>query len=361
MMKKLIGLLLLAAMLLSLAACGGSKADTKQDAPAAEKPAAADADDAAEAEKADEAEAASSEPTEVISLKFGHATSESHFFHVGATAAKEKLEELSGGTMTLDIYPNSTLGTIREMVEGVQNGDIDMCVSISTVVENFCPELAVFSLPFLIDDYDHADRVLHSELTEYLDEKMAESGLINLGWWEIGFRSMLFKGDVDSFDDLAGKKIRIMSSDVFEKMMTAMNMNPVVVDNSELYTSLQQNAVDGAENGYNELVDYALYEVTDVLLQTKHVYSPVCCLISPATWDKLTEEQQGWLQEAIDVGTEASIADSRQKVDECVQTLMDKGLTEVEVDRAELKEMCASVYDAYPELADLVAMVDACR
>ena len=70
-----------------------------------------------------------------INLKFGHAASESHFLHVGATVFKEKLEELSNGTMTVDIYPNGTLGTLREMVEGVQNGDIDMCVAISTVVE----------------------------------------------------------------------------------------------------------------------------------------------------------------------------------------------------------------------------------
>ncbi len=332
MKKRFLSILLCVAMLMTVTACGGSPSSPQT-------PAAGN----------------------TISLKFGHATSETHFFHVGATAAKEKLEELSGGTMTLDIYPNSTLGTIREMVEGVQNGDIDMCLSISTVIENFCPEMAVFSLPFLVDDYAHADRIMESELADYLDGKMADAGLINLGWWEIGFRSMLFKGDVTSFDDLAGKKIRIMSSDVFEKMMNALGLNPVVVDNSELYTSLSQNAVDGAENGYNELVDYALYEVTDTFLQTKHVYSPVCCLISPATWNALTSEQQAWLSEAIDVGTKASIVASREKVDECVQTLLDNGLTEVEVDREQLKERCASVYEAYPELADLVAMVDRCR
>ena len=332
-MKRFLSILLSVAMMMAMTACGGTTSTT----------------------------GANGSNGDVISLKFGHATSESHFFHVGATAAKEKLEELSGGTMTLDIYPNSTLGTIREMVEGVQNGDIDMCLSISTVIENFCPEMAVFSLPFLVDDYDHADRIMESELADYLDEKMAEVGLMNLGWWEIGFRSMLFKGDGESFDDLQGKKIRIMSSDVFEKTMEALGLNPIVVDNSELYTSLSQNAVDGAENGYNELVDYALYEVTDVLLQTKHVYSPVCCLISPATWDKLTSEQQAWLSEAIDVGTEASIAASREMGEECVQILLDNGITEVPVDREELKERCASVYDAYPELADMVAMVDNCR
>lgn len=296
-----------------------------------------------------------------ITLKFGHAASESHFLHVGATAFKEELERLSGGTMTVDIYPNGTLGTLREMVEGVQNGDVDMCVAISTVVESFVPEMAVFDLPFLVDDLDHADRIMHSELTEYLDEKLEENGLINLGWWEIGFRSMVFKQEAASIDDLAGLRIRIMSSETFEKMMKALNLNPVVVDNSELYTALQQGAVDGAENGYSEFVDYSMYEVTDYLYQTQHVYSPMCCMISPAVWNSLTPEQQEWVRQAADVATEAAVAESRAKVDVCMDTLVEKGMTVVEFDRAELKERCAGVYADYPQFDEMVEIIDRYR
>ena len=296
-----------------------------------------------------------------INLKFGHAASESHFLHVGATVFKEKLEELSNGTMTVDIYPNGTLGTLREMVEGVQNGDIDMCVAISTVVESFCPEVAGFDLPFLVDDLDHADRIMNSELTEYLDEKLEENGLINLGWWEVGFRSMIFKQEASSIDDLAGLQIRIMSSETFEKMMKALGLNPVVIDNSELYTALQQGAVDGAENGYSEFVDYSMYEVTNYLYQTRHVYSPMCCMISPAVWESLTEEQQAWVQQAADAATAAAVADSRAKVDVCIETLIEKGMTVVEFDREDLKNRCASVYAEYPQFDEMVEIINSYR
>ena len=340
-MKKWFILALVLVLVFTLCACGSSGAQTGG--------------------SATQTQTAAKPADQPITLRFGHAGSESHFLHVGATAFKEKIEELSGGQITVDIYPSSTLGTLREMTEGVQSGDLDMCVAISTVVEAFVPEVGVFDLPFLIDSYDHADRVMHGEVGEYLNEKVEENGFINLSWWEVGFRNMIFKDEAQTIDDLAGKQIRIMSSETFAKMMKALNLNPVTIDNSELYTSLQQGAVDGAENGYSEFVDYSLYEVTSYLYHTDHVYSPMCFLFSPATWEKLTEEQQAWVREAAETATAAAVADSRGKVDTCIQTLKEKGMTIVEFDRTDLKERCASVYADYPQYNEIVSIIDSLK
>lgn len=293
-----------------------------------------------------------------ITLRFAHTGAEDNYFNIAALAFKEEVEKRSGGTIKIEVFPNGQLGTLGEAVEGVQSGDIDLTVATTTTVESFCSDLAVFDLPFLVESYEQIDAALAGDVGEYLNEKIEENGLINLGWWEIGFRNLTCNTKADDIDDLAGLQIRIMSSEIFEKMIKALGMNPVTIDYSELYTALQQGAADGQENGYNQIVESSLYEVQKYVYETKHVYNPACFLIAPSTWNSLTEEQQKIIRESAEVANATCLEVNRETDQENRELCIEKGMEILDLDHDELRERCADIYDEYPQFADLVEKID---
>ena len=57
-------------------------------------------------------------------LKLGHSLDTSHPVHQGMEFMKKRLEELSGGMVTMNIYPSSVLGSEVQCIEQLQNGSL---------------------------------------------------------------------------------------------------------------------------------------------------------------------------------------------------------------------------------------------
>lgn len=113
-------------------------------------------------------------------LKLGHSLDTSHPVHQGMEFMKQRLEELSGGTVTINIYPSSVLGTEVQCIEQLQNGSLAMTKTSAASIENFVPEMAVFGLPYLFRDADHYWAVLKSDLGRQLLQKGNNKFLLGL-------------------------------------------------------------------------------------------------------------------------------------------------------------------------------------
>ena len=99
-----------------------------------------------------------------VTLKLAHADAEGSIFDQGAVAFQEKLQELSDGTMDVELYRNGTLGSLSEVAEGIQMGTVDVAPIVTTTLANFAPELNVFDMPYLIDNYHIANEALDGDV-----------------------------------------------------------------------------------------------------------------------------------------------------------------------------------------------------
>ncbi len=277
-------------------------------------------------------------------------TVDSHY-GVGAEAFIARLEELSSGEWTGEQAPAGVLGGERDLIEGAQIGSVDMVITSTGPLGNFVPEVYALDLPFLFRDYDHARKVLDGEIGDELLAKVNEQNLVGLAWTENGFRHVTnSQRPVLTPEDLAGLKLRTMENKVHMAAFTDMGAAPTPMAFPELFTALQQGVVDGQENPIVVINASKFYEVQKYLSLTGHVYSPAIMLASPALWDGLSEEEQGWFREAAAVGVEATRNKVTELEEQGVALLREAGMeVETEIDKEPFRALAENAYAVYTD------------
>lgn len=266
-----------------------------------------------------------------------------------AEAMAEKIKELSGGKMEIDIYGDGQLGGDREVAETVQYGNIDMCVVSTTPVAAFYPDLNLFDAPFLFNDSEQAQEILDGEIGTQIAEGMEDIGFKVLGFPENGFRQLSTANtEVHSPADLKGLKIRVMESEVHIATWKALGANPTPMAFSELFTALQQKTVDGQDNPFVTDRDNRYYEVQNYIIETNHVYTPYLLLMSKDSFDKLTEEEQKIVEEVGKYGVEVQREKTAEYDEDAVVDMQDKGVTLITLTDDEKQQFRDAVADIYP-------------
>lgn len=234
-------------------------------------------------------------------LKLGHGLNTDHPVHKAMEFMKTRLEELSGGSLTIDIYAGSVLGSEAQCIEMLQFGTLAMTKTSAATMENFVTEMSVFSLPYIFRDAEHYWNVLNGSIGKQLLEAGSSKFLYGLCYYDAGTRNFYTKDKpVRTPDDLTGMKIRVMSSPTANAMVAAMGGSPTSIDWGELYSALQQGAADGAENNLPSFTSSKHYEVCKHFTLNAHSRIPDMLIISTKTWKKLNEKEQKWIQQAAD-------------------------------------------------------------
>lgn len=234
-------------------------------------------------------------------LKLAHALDQSHPVHVGMAYMADRLAELSGGTMEIQIFPNGQLGSESETVEQLQRGAMDIVKTSAAAMEGFVPEMAVFGMPYLFRDDEHYWNVLLGEIGQELLDAGAPVGIHGLCYYDSGSRSFYtIDRPVLTPDDVEGLKIRTMKSRMAMDLISTMEGAPTPIAFGELYTALQQGMVDGAENNPPSFLSSRHYEVARHYSLDEHTRIPDMLIISQIVWETLDAQQRGWLQQAAD-------------------------------------------------------------
>lgn len=236
-----------------------------------------------------------------VVLKLGHSLDTGHSVHKAMVYMAERLDEISGGQMQIDIYPSGQLGGERETVELLQIGSLAMTKVSTSPLEAFVPAMQVFSIPYVFRDREHYFHVLDSDIGRELLESTEVARLRGLGYYDAGSRSFYSTDKpVETPTDLNGMKIRVQESQTAVKMVNALGGSPTPIDWGELYTALQQGVVDGAENNPPSFYLSRHYEICKYYALDEHTSVPDILLISSRIWHELTPQQQNWLQQAVD-------------------------------------------------------------
>ena len=158
---------------------------------------------------------------------------------------------------------------------------------------------------------------------------------------------------------MAGMKIRVQNSDIYVAMMQALGANPTPIPFGEVYQSLVQGVVDGAENNYPSYETTRHFEAAGHYSLTRHVMAPEVLVASRRSWDRMTTEEQSYLQQAASdsVPIMRDLWDARVEVSK--QRVLDRGVQVVEdVDHAAFSEKMLPVWDRYVVTPEMQALVD---
>ena len=237
-------------------------------------------------------------------LKLAHGLDINHPVHKAMIYMAEKVAEKSGGRLAVRVYPSEQLGNERECIELLQLGSLAMVKTSTGPMEGFVPKIKIYGIPYLFRDSGHYWRVLNSPIGKMLLAEGAKKGLKGLCYYDAGARSFYAKKPINTPADLRGLKFRVMNSPMAMQMVKTMGGSPTPIPWGELYTSLDQGVVDGAENNPPSFETSRHYEICKFYILDEHVRLPDMLLISTKVWNELGPEFQQILQEAVDESVE---------------------------------------------------------
>lgn len=341
-MKKFLCLTLALLMSLALVACGGNNNTPSEPAPAADPEPAA-------SEPAAEPAAGGVADDPKVTLTYAEVNPIDSLMGQTATVFKEKVEELSGGSVTVDIQASGVLGAESDVLDTMLGGGgtVDVArVSAFSLTSYGAERTSLLSVPYTFTGREHFWKVAHSDLgRELLDEPLNIGlGIKGLFFVEEGFRHFFFNDEVNDIDDLANKKIRVSTDPIMTGMVDGLKAYPTVVSFNELYTSLSSGVVDGAEQPIVNYQSNAFNEVAPYMILDGHTLGCAEVIITESAWNKMTEAQQAAVIEAGDFASEFNAGLSESIENECKTELEASGVTFVPVtDLAPWQEACEKV------------------
>lgn len=271
-------------------------------------------------------------------LYFAHSLPTSHPVHKGILAMKDALVKKSDGYLEIKIFPDGQLGTEREVLELLQIGSIAMTKVSAASMSNFAPAYQVTSIPYLFRDREHLFSILEGEVGKELLESSSAFSLRGLCFYDAGARSFYTKKKpVKSPEDLDGMKIRTMNDQMSVDMVNTLGGSATPMAYGELYTALQQNVVDGAENNIPSFVTSNHYEVCKYYTFDEHTMVPDVVVIGTKIWDTLNDQEKIWLQEAADESVEKQKQFWKETVAENMKFLKKANVEFLYPDKSEFK------------------------
>ena len=280
-------------------------------------------------------------------LKLGHTQDTGHPVHLGMEHMKTRLEELSGGRVTIDIYPSSVLGNENQSIEQLQDGSLAMTKTSAAAIDNFIPIMSVYSMPYLFRDSDHYWAVLEGEIGKKLLESGESKFLRGLCYYDAGSRNFYTKDKpIKTPDDLKGMKIRVMNSRTAVEMVKAMGGSPTPISFGELYSALSQGIVDGAENNPPSFTSSKHSEVCKHFSLDGHTRVPDILMMSTKVWSNLDPQVQKWVAQAASDSTTYQRKLWEEKTQESLEEARQADVTIYEVDTAAFAAKVAPMFDA---------------
>lgn len=269
--------------------------------------------------------AARAEDWPKLELKFGHPYNEAHPLARGAQKFADTIKEKSGGNINIAVFPNSTIGSSRALVESMQIGVVDFALVPTTNVASFYPPLDIYYLPFLFRDREHAYAVSDGPVGKKLfDDMRAKIGIRTIAMYESGFRTITTRDKkIEKPDDMKGVKFRVINNPLNVATFKALGANVTPMALSEVFTGLQQGTIDGQDNPIGNVKAFGFDKVQKNITLSNHQWAGIMFLANEKMWASQPEavqklfadtakETEAWERETLNA-EEATYLEEMQK------------------------------------------------
>jgi TRAP-type transport system periplasmic protein len=297
-------------------------------------------------------------------LKLGHLQAPANHQHVASQRFAELLAEKSKGEYEVKLFPAAQLGSGRDMLEAVRQGNLEMTVFGSDLLEPIVPAMGALSLPF-IWDREKAHKLLRGDVgTDLAGKFLAATGVRIIAWGDLGEQSIITRTKaVRAADDLRGLKIRTPEVPSTVGAFRAWGANPTVITFAEVYNALQTGVVDGAVMPPDQMFTSRLYEVAKQLSVSRHLYIPLTVLISDKVFQAQPAEARATILAAAHEAFEVYDAELYVKAStQAVEDMKAKGVTVTQPDRETFRKAVSPVWkefvDRVPDAASVVKAIE---
>ena len=285
-------------------------------------------------------------------LKFAFQNQTGHPQAQGAQKFADLVAEKSGKKVTVKLFPGGSLGGDIQTVSALQGGTLDITVLNAGILTAQVKEFAAYDLPFLFNSAQEADAVTDGAFGRRLLAKLEERNLHGLGYWDLGFRNLTnSRRAIAKADDIAGLKIRVIQSPIYIDLFNALGANATPMPFPELYSALDQKAVDGQENPNTTILASKFAEVQKHITQTRHIYNPQALIVGKKTWDGLSAEERRIVEDAAAEATRFQRTVSRGEADKALQALKTAGMVVTELPPEEVAKLRAKVKPVFDKYA----------
>ena len=286
-------------------------------------------------------------------ITVSNGVAETHPVANGIQAMQACFDERTGGTWTLSAHWSGSLGNDLDATQALRSGTQEMVVTSTSPLVGIEPALGVFDLPFLFANEQEADAVLDGEFGQMISAKMEPHGLVNLAYWENGFRNLTNSvRPVTRLEDLEGMRVRVMQNDIFLDTFSTLGTNAMPMAFGEVFTALETGTIDAQENPYVTIDTSQFSEVQDYLTETRHAYTPFMVLFSKSIFDTYSAEEQQILRDCAMEGQAVQRAAGRELSEQSLARVQEAGMQFNQLDTAEMeriREAVAGVYDKHAE------------
>ena len=301
-------------------------------------------------------------------IKVGTGISEQHYQYRALQEFERYVEETSGGSLQVEIYPNAMLGSDLEVLESIKLGTVQMNVPTPSVLGNFVKEFRLPDLPYIFPDETIANEVAQSPWADDLLAKLEPVGFEGLAIGDFGTRNITNDiRPITSLDDLEGLKIRVMQNPVILEVFRSLGTNPTPMGFGEVFSALQMGTIDGQENPYATILLSRFYEVQKYLSNSGHMHSWDVLVMGKQFYDKLTPEQQQIVRDGAQIFAASERKASQESEASALKELIANGVTYTEIspeNQAEMRAAAMPTVEKYgneisPEMfSALVALVE---
>ena len=284
----------------------------------------------------------------ITTIRLAHSLDVSHPVHKAMVFMAEKVREKSKGKMTVRIYPGGQLGNERELIELLQIGSLGMTKVSTAPLEGFIPEMKIFGMPYLFKSNEHRWKILNGTIGKELLLSGEPYFLKGMCYYDAGSRSFYTKDNpINEPADLKGLKIRVQKSQTSINMVKSLGGSATPIPWGELYTSLQQGVVDGAENNPPSFYLSKHYEVCKFYSLDEHTSIPDVLIMSTHVWNGLSYQEKEWLQSSINESVTYQKVLWKEASDEALNEIKNSGVEVVYPNKNLFQKSVIKMYEDY--------------
>jgi len=233
-------------------------------------------------------------------IKFSHVVSPDAPKGKAALLFKQLAEKYTGGKVSVEVYPNSSLYKDKEELEALQLGSVHLLApSISKFGPLGVKEFDVFDLPFLMSDDAHARQMMASPMMAEFNKKLEDKGVKPLAYWDNGSHVYTCNRPLIMPDDFQGLKMRIQGGKVLDAVARQLGAIPQIIAFGELYQALQTGVVDGEDNVPSNIWTQKFYDVQKHLTVSHHGRLTYSLITNAKFWNSLPADVRPGLDRAV--------------------------------------------------------------
>ncbi len=270
------------------------------------------------------------------------------------------LSEKTDGRLGIKVYAGGQLGSERDTLEITIFGGLDINRVNAAPLNSIAPMTVVPCLPFLFKDEAHLHRSLDGAPGKAILNSLQGHGLVGLCYYDSGMRSFYnTKGPIRTPDDMKGMKIRVQNSDVYVSMINALGADATPMYLGEVYQSLVQGVIDGAENNWPSYEAGRHFEVAQYYSLTRHVMAPEVLVMSQHRWSSLSDSDQAAVMESAEQSVGIMRGLWAERVKEARKTVIASGVQINEVDNInEFSDLMKPLWDRKSELPEQRRLIE---